>query len=94
MAKDRNLFKDSGGSVVRGYIMLKQNPGSYVRPSWYERYAESRKKLHPEIVRILKEGKITEFPILEKWEEDYQKECFYYGIRCLLDLEREGATEL
>ena len=30
---------------------------------------------------------------LKEWEVAYQKECFYYGIRVLLELDREGETQ-
>jgi hypothetical protein len=32
--------------------------------------------------------------ILRQWGIAYQKECFYYGLRVLLELERAGPTRL
>jgi hypothetical protein len=31
--------------------------------------------------------------LLEDWELSYQKECFYNGLRILLELSREGKSE-
>jgi hypothetical protein len=32
--------------------------------------------------------------LLREWEVAYQKQCFYYGIRALLEIGRKGKTSL
>jgi len=34
------------------------------------------------------------YATLEDWQQSYLKECFYYGIRILFELERDGKTNL
>lgn len=43
---------------------------------------------------MLKSGKVKDFPSLEDWELRFRKECFYHGLRVLLELERKGKTKL
>ncbi len=94
MARDATLFEDSGGSVVRAFLMLKQSGSLNIPPKWIERARESRKKREAEAARALSEGRVTDIVLLEEWEVYYRKECFYYGLRALLEMEREGTTEL
>jgi hypothetical protein len=42
----------------------------------------------------MKSGRPADYLTLEEWELAYRKECFYYGIRVLLDLDRTGKTKL
>ena len=93
MARKAELFERVGGSVVRGYILIKQG-GKNISPSWYERAYESRKNRQKKVAKVLSEGGVTDLLTLEDWELAYQKECFYYGIRALIELEREGKTRL
>lgn len=88
------MFEQSGGSPVRAYLLLKQNGSPNIPPAWIERASGSRKKREKELATILKKGGIQDFPKIEEWEVAYQKECFYYGIRVLLELERKGKTKL
>ena len=96
MPRSADLFEASGGSVVRAYLLLKSNPNgsANIPPMWIERAKESRKRREPEVARILKNGKIKDFPELEFWELRFRKECFYHGLRVLLELERKGKSKL
>jgi hypothetical protein len=59
-----------------------------------DRARESRKNRETEIAKVLQKGRVTDLIRLEDWELVYRKECFYYGLRVLLELERSGKTEL
>ncbi len=93
MPREAALFEEAGGSVVRGYILLKDRGGN-IPPNWITRAEQSRRARQEGLEKILKDGRISDVLALEDWELAYQKECFYYGIRCLLELDREGTTEL
>ena len=93
MAGDSTLFDEAKGSVIRGYILLKEHDGN-VPPAWIDRAKASRKKRQTKLAKILKSGKVKDILQLEDWELAYQKECFYYGIRLLMELERSGKTKL
>lgn len=93
MPRDASLFEAANGSVVRGYLLLKQNGGN-VPPMWLSRATESRRKRQSHLKQILRKGSIGDIVVLEDWEIAFQKERFYYGIRCLMELERKGRTKL
>lgn len=92
MPREASLFDEAGGSVVRGYILMKQQGGGNIPPMWIERSADSRRNRHEQVAEALQNGGIAAVTVLEDWELAYRKECFYYGIRCLLELERSGTT--
>lgn len=93
MPREAGLFEEAGGSPVRGYILLKQGGGN-IPPAWVDRASESRVKRHKAVKQALREGGIADIAVLEDWELAYRKECFYYGIRALFELERKGKTNL
>jgi hypothetical protein len=61
---------------------------------WIDRASASRTALQKEVARILKKRNLMSRATLREWEEKYKKECFYYGIRVLLELERKGKSKL
>jgi len=91
--REANLFDQAGGSVVRGYILLKQNGGN-IPPKWIDRAGASRVNRHKAVADALENGGPADIAVLEDWELAYRKECFYYGIRALFELERQGGTKL
>lgn len=93
MPKEPTLFIETKGSVLDAYFLLKSTGGN-IPPNWIERTRTSRKNLHKEVARILRKKELTGLATLKEWEGKYKKECFYYGIRALLDLDREGKTKL
>jgi hypothetical protein len=93
MPREANLFDEAQGSPVRGYLLMKQS-GSKVPPAWIERAHKSRKSREKAVSQALKSGRVWEVTTLEEWELAYRKECFYYGIRALFELERKGKTAL
>lgn len=90
MSDESTLFEEAKGSPVTGYMLLKSREGN-VPPAWIERYADARKKKHVDVAKALKNG-FNGYSVLLEWEEVYRKECFYYGIRALFELERNGKT--
>ncbi len=93
MSKEADLFEAADGSPLEGYFLLKA-AGKNVPPMWIERARESRRGRHQDVAHALKEGDWGEIATLRDWELSFQKECFYYGIRVLFDLERKGKTDL
>jgi hypothetical protein len=91
MAREATLFEQAGGSALEGYFLLKARGGN-IPPLWITRTRSSRKKRHAEVVKILRKGKWGGLGLLREWEDTYDKECFYNGIRILFELEREGKS--
>lgn len=93
MPREAKLFESSGGSVVEGYLLLKQEGGN-IPPMWIKRSHLSRVKVQKEVAAVLKKGRMADIVTLREWELRYRKECFYRGLRALLELERRGRTKL
>jgi len=93
MSREAGLFEKSGGSVVKAFHILRQNGGN-IPPNWIDRSSVSRKNRQKELGNQLHSKSIDAVPLLDDWEIAYQKECFYYGLRVLLELERRGKTKL
>lgn len=92
MPREAALFELTGGGVVDAYHILRDS-GANIPPMWIERARESRKKKEEELGKLLKAGKLDAVGFLKEWELAYRKECFYYGIRVLLELERQGESD-
>jgi hypothetical protein len=58
------------------------------------RAKESRKNREKNVASTVKEGKVKDILMVEDWEVAYRKECFYRGLRVLLELERDGQSQL
>jgi hypothetical protein len=93
MPREAGLFEASGGSPLRGYLILRQQGGN-VPPQWIERSTESRRGRQADLAKALKEGRPADIVLAEDWELAFRKECFYRGIRILMELERGGHTKL
>lgn len=94
MPREAGLFDMSQGSVVRAYVLLKNSGSANIPPAWIDRARLSRKGREPDVARVLKSGRVKDLPTLEDWELTFRKECFYHGLRVLLELERSGKTRL
>jgi hypothetical protein len=94
MPREASLFDSSNGSVIKTYMLLKSGGSANIPPNWIERARLSRKTRESAIALLLKKGRLQDFPQLEDWEVKYRKECFYRGLRALLELERVGKTKL
>jgi hypothetical protein len=93
MPREAGLFEKSCGSAVKAFHILRQS-GVNIPPNWIDRSAASRIGRQKELGKQLHSKSIDAVPLLEDWELAYQKECFYYGLRVLLELERKGKTKL
>jgi hypothetical protein len=99
MPREAHLFHQADGSAVKGFLMMRAIGSANVPPTWVERASKSRRGSEKEVVKILRKTKgrikfTKDLMALEDWELRYRKECFYYGIRVLLELERQGKTKL
>jgi hypothetical protein len=93
MPREATLFESTNGQVVEAYLALRES-GANVPPMWIERARLSRKKKEKELAKLLKAGSLDAVGYLREWEFAYRKECFYHGIRVLMELERQGRSKL
>lgn len=93
MPREASLFDEAQGNPLRGYLLMKQS-GANVPPAWIDRARESRKSREKAVSQAFKNGRVWDVIAVEEWELAYRKECFYYGIRALFELERKGKTSL
>ena len=93
MAREASLFNSAGGSVLKGYRLL-QRGGANIPPMWIQRASESRCRLHKDVAQALRRKSKAGQSTLKEWEKRYNKECFYYGLRVLLELARKGKTRM
>jgi hypothetical protein len=92
MPREAGLFEAANGSIVEAYFLLR-NSGKNIPPAWIDRATQSRKKRQKSMGKVLKSKSLDAIPLLKDWEISYRKECFYYGLRALLELERHGKTK-
>lgn len=79
--------------MVEGFVLISQ-AGKNIPPMWIERSHASRVRFQKTVAKALQEGGPADIAVLREWELRYRKECFYYGLRALLELERKGHTKL
>lgn len=91
MPRDAALFEEANGSPLEGYILLKAEGGN-IPPRWITNARHSRRSRQAKIAKHLKSGGWQHLVTVREWETSYQKECFYRGIRILLELERNGQS--
>lgn len=90
MSEEPTLFEEANGDPVTGYMLLKSRGGN-VPPAWIDRYSKSRKNKESALAELMKTG-FKGYADLLEWQEIYKKECFYYGIRALFEIDRNGKT--
>jgi hypothetical protein len=93
MTREAGLFDETGGSVVEGFLLLRAE-GKNIPPMWIKRARESRKHREKVLAKLLRENSLDAIPALRDWELSFQKECFYYGVRALFEMQRSGKTKL
>ena len=93
MPREAGLFDQTAGSPLEGYLLLRQDGGN-IPPAWIARANASRKSRERALAEVLKKNSLAALPLLRDWELAYRKECFYYGIRALMELQRSGKTKL
>src|SRR5688572_612718 len=107
MAREAKLFNATSGSASRGFTRLVGNlPPSWITRAKRSRKAlepdvlKSIRKVkrlrstRPNARATIKAAEKELRSVLGEWETAYRKECFYYGIRALLELQRKGSTRL
>jgi hypothetical protein len=93
MSREAGLFESAKGSPLRGYIMLKKGGGN-VPPQWISRSQTSRQGRQKAVANAFRKRGIEGIATIEEWEVAYKKECFYRGIRILMELDRNGKSKL
>jgi hypothetical protein len=68
--------------------------GAKIPPFWLDRSRESQKNREKELGMLLKAAKLDDANHIREWELYYRKECFYRGVRALMELQRKGKTKL
>jgi hypothetical protein len=107
MPREAKLFVSSGGSAVRGFLKFRANiPPRWIRNARtsrkrmepdvdtafrsFMRLRKNRPRARVAIRNAEKELRA----VLNRWETAYNKENFYRGIRILLELQRNGSSQL
>lgn len=93
MPREAQLFDSTNGSVVDAYLLLRHE-GKNIPSAWIKRASSARKRREKSLGKALKKKSLDAVLLLKEWEIAYRKECFYYGIRVLLELERHGKSNL
>ncbi len=94
MPREAALFEDCDGSPVEDFAVWRKDGGN-IPPAWIERSRESRRNRQQELGQLLhSRGSLDAITNLREWEIAFRKECFYLGLRILLELERKGSSEL
>ena len=93
MAGDANLYESTDGNIFLAYLLLREE-GKNIPPSWISRSKQSRKNREKDLAKLLHKGSLDAANYIRDWELAFKKECFYTGLRALLDLERHRKTNL
>jgi len=93
MPREASLYEASNGSIVNAFFLLRSE-GKNIPPAWIERAEQSRRNRQKDLGKLLKAKSLDAVPSLKDWELSFSKECFYYGLRVLMELERRGKTTL
>jgi len=91
LPREATLFDSVGGNVVEAFLLLRAE-GKNIPPAWIDRAQDSRKKREKALAKLLRENSLDAVAALRDWELAYRKECFYYGLRALFELQRKGKT--
>ena len=105
MSREPKFFNAVNGSPSRGFLRFVGNlPPSWIDRAFESRKTlepdvlKALRKLkrlrarRPNAKATIKAADGELRAALKEWELAYRKECFYYGIRVLLELERNGST--
>lgn len=93
MPRDAGLYEQTNGSALEAFLLLRQE-GRNIPPAWIERSRASRKHREKDLAKALRGKSLEAVYLLRDWELAYRKECFYQGIRVLMELERSGKSKL
>lgn len=93
MPREATLFEETKGNSVEAYLLLRRGGGN-IPPAWIDRANASRKNREKALAKALRANSLDAISLLREWDLAYRKECFYYGIRALMELQRSGKTKL
>ena len=107
MPREARLFDSSSGSAVRGFLKLEANiPPRWIENARMsrKRFEPEIEKCLRNLLRLRKNRPGAKVLIrnvskelkvvLKHWETAYEKETFYRGIRILLEVQRDGSSQL
>jgi len=107
MPREVRLFASSSGSAVRGFSKFRANiPPRWIRNARHSRkhiepeiarslFALKRlRKTRPRARVAIGNAQSELKALLNRWETAYKKENFYRGISILLELQRDGVSNL
>jgi ADP-dependent phosphofructokinase/glucokinase len=107
MPREARLFSSSAGSAVRAYLKFRANiPPRWIKNARHSRKRiepeivaglrsfKQLKKTRPRARVAIRNSEKELKLMLQRWEIAYNKENFYRGIRVLLELQRNGASNL
>jgi len=107
MPREARLFLSSSGSAVRGFLKFRANiPPRWIKNAHLSRKrvepeivkalrtVRNIQKNRPRARASLKKANQQVKAVLRIWETAYNKENFYRGIRILLELQRNGSSQL
>jgi len=57
MPREAGLFVESGGSVFRAYLLLKNGGSANIPPNWIQWARESRKHREENVAELLKKAR-------------------------------------
>ncbi len=92
MPREAGLFEATNGNVIDAFLILREQ-GKNIPPKWIDRARDSRKAREKDLGKVLKAGRLDAVTMMRDWHTAYQKECFYYGLRALMEMERKGKTK-
>ncbi len=87
------LFEEANGDALEGFLLAKARD-VYIPRSWIGRTHEARRNRHEAVVATLSAGDWSGIETLRDWNDAYRRECFYYGVHVLLELDRKGECDL
>ena len=107
MPREAKLFSSSAGSAVRGFLKFRANiPPRWIRNARTSRKRiepeiagalrsfKHLRKARPRARATIRNAQKELRAALNQWEINYAKENFYRGIRILLELQRDGSSNL
>jgi hypothetical protein len=93
MAREPKFFNDSKGDVIYGFLLGQRNNFN-ISDNFIERATQSRMARQKLLKKAMQAKDQESYDLIKDWCESFKKECFYYGVKVLQDLQRTGKTKL
>lgn len=107
MPREARLFDSCSGSAVKGFLKLQANvTPRWIENARISRKSsepsvkkclltlQDLRKNRPRAKSAIKNAIKDLRDILNQWELKYRKEVFYRGVRTLLEIDRDGSSNL